>query len=155
MEHDDEIEKISKELENMLKMTSDEKENTAGETDLKENENNQKMEPELIDPPKIHLLVPVEGMEELYEEGPLESDENENDLKDTKKPLTESEDPFEKDAYEEDMAEDFMEEDIIIEETDMDDEDQKLEQRVLVRIDGPVLPWCGLWMDFWLPFLCL
>lgn len=133
MEHDDEIEKISKELENMLKMTSDEKENTAGETDLKENENNQKMEPELIDPPKIHLLVPVEGMEELYEEGPLESDENENDLKDTKKPLTESEDPFEKDAYEEDMAEDFMEEDIIIEETDMDDEDQKLEQRVLVK----------------------
>ncbi len=46
MEHDDEIEKISKELEDMLKMTSDEKEDTTGELDLKEKSSKIQMDNE-------------------------------------------------------------------------------------------------------------
>ena len=56
MEHDDEIEKISKELEDMLKMTSEKKNSIPEEKGMEE------------------LDIPVEGMEELYEEPHFEED---------------------------------------------------------------------------------
>lgn len=59
MEHDDEIEKISKELEDMLKMTSEEKEETTGEVLLEEDEASM---------PRISLDIPVKGTEELFDE---------------------------------------------------------------------------------------
>lgn len=108
MEHDDEIEKISKELEEMLKITSDENKDTAGETGLKENDINQmkqKIEPDFIEPPKIHLIVPVEGMEELYG-----GEENLPDMEEPEMSLG--------DLYEEED----IQEDIIIEETPKEDE---------------------------------
>ena len=76
MEHDDEIEKISKELEDMLKMTSGEKEDTTGEKALKpgnreaygprEEQTKQEFDP--ADAPRIRLDLPVDGMEELFDE---------------------------------------------------------------------------------------
>lgn len=80
MEHDDEIEKISKELEDMLRMTSGEKEDTAGDKVLKAGEEEKA---EILRPhgeeaapdfneasmPGIRLDIPVEGMEELFDEG--------------------------------------------------------------------------------------
>lgn len=90
MEHDDEIEKISKELEDMLRMTSDEKEDTTGEIDLKAKDNEEieiknpqdraDAEPDLSLSSKIHLDIPVEGMEELYDEELLKSAETEDIL---------------------------------------------------------------------------
>ncbi len=79
MEHDDEIEKISKELEDMLRMTSGEKENTTGEMDFggenkKEREifglrkERAKQEFDLASAPRIRLDIPVDGMEELYDD---------------------------------------------------------------------------------------
>ena len=80
MEHDDEIEKISKELEDMLQMTSGEKENTTGEKALKagnkeereaygpQNEQ-EKLEFDPASTPRIRLDIPVDGMEELYDGG--------------------------------------------------------------------------------------
>ena len=76
MERDDDIEKISKELEDILKMTSDDKKDTVKnvqdekvdrlDTGLTEEGNSEEeMEPG----PVIRLDIPVEGMEELYESG--------------------------------------------------------------------------------------
>jgi len=78
MEHDDEIEKISKELEDMLQMTSGEKEITTGENDLKEGNEEERVtydpqgeraeqEFDLASAPRIRLDIPVDGMEELYD----------------------------------------------------------------------------------------
>ncbi|MDR0925249.1 MAG: YfhO family protein, partial [Hungatella sp.] len=78
MEHDDEIEKISKELEDILQMTSGEKENTTGEKDLKEGNEEERVafdpqgeraeqEFDLASAPGIHLDIPVDGMEELFD----------------------------------------------------------------------------------------
>lgn len=80
MEHDDEIEKISKELEDMLQMTSGEKENTTGEKALKTGNKeekeaygpqgkNTKQEFDPASAPRIRLDIPVDGMEELYDDG--------------------------------------------------------------------------------------
>ncbi|WP_077612017.1 YfhO family protein [Clostridium sp. Marseille-P2415] len=79
MEHDDEIEKISKELEDMLRMTSGEKEDTAGDKVLKAGEEEKAEilrshgEEAALDfneasMPGIRLDIPVEGMEELFDE---------------------------------------------------------------------------------------
>lgn len=78
MEHDGEIEKISKELEDMLQMTSGEKEITTGENDLKQGNEEEKVtydpkgeraeqELDLASAPRIRLDIPVDGMEELYD----------------------------------------------------------------------------------------
>uniref|UniRef100_UPI000AD61C4B YfhO family protein n=1 Tax=Clostridium sp. NkU-1 TaxID=1095009 RepID=UPI000AD61C4B len=78
MEHDDEIEKISKELEDILQMTSGEKENTTGEKDLKEGNEEERVafdpqgeraeqEFDLASAPGIHLDIPVDGLEELFD----------------------------------------------------------------------------------------
>lgn len=77
MERDDDIEKISKELEDILKMTSDEKKDKTPdiregkktddrqETDILKNEGEE--QPDYESMPVIRLEVPVEGMEELYD----------------------------------------------------------------------------------------
>lgn len=77
MERDDDIEKISKELEDILKMTSDEKKDKTPDiregkktddrqdTDILKNEGEEQPDYESI--PVIRLEVPVEGMEELYD----------------------------------------------------------------------------------------
>lgn len=62
MEHDDELEKISKELEDMLKMTSGEEESK--EESVKEPEAE---EIDLDSLPRLRLDTPVEGMEELFD----------------------------------------------------------------------------------------
>ncbi len=77
MERDDDIEKISKELEDILKMTSDEKKDKTPDiregkktddrqdTDILKNEGDEQSDYESM--PVIRLEVPVEGMEELYD----------------------------------------------------------------------------------------
>ncbi|MBE5974325.1 MAG: hypothetical protein E7251_07000 [Paenibacillaceae bacterium] len=77
MERDDDIEKISKELEDILKMTSDEKKDKTPDiregkktddrqdTDILKNEGEEQSDYESM--PVIRLEVPVEGMEELYD----------------------------------------------------------------------------------------
>jgi hypothetical protein len=77
MERDDDIEKISKELEDILKMTSDEKKDKT--PDIQEGnktDDRQKTgflgdegeeKPDYESMPVIRLEVPVEGMEELYD----------------------------------------------------------------------------------------
>lgn len=77
MERDDDIEKISKELEDILKMTSDEKKDKT--PDIREGnktDDRQKTgflgdeaeeQPDYESMPVIRLEVPVEGMEELYD----------------------------------------------------------------------------------------
>ena len=77
MERDDDIEKISKELEDILKMTSDEKKDKTPDiregkktddrqdTDILKNEGEE--QPDYESMPVIRLEVPVEGMEELYD----------------------------------------------------------------------------------------
>lgn len=77
MERDDDIEKISKELEDILKMTSDEKKDKTPdiregkktddrqEADILKNEGEE--QPDYESMPVIRLEVPVEGMEELYD----------------------------------------------------------------------------------------
>jgi uncharacterized membrane protein YfhO len=76
MERDDDIEKISKELEDILKMTSDEKKDRIKEVGHDQNPGNQVTEvvkdygeedTDYEAMPVIRLDVPVEGMEELYE----------------------------------------------------------------------------------------
>ena len=85
MEHDDEIEKISKELEDMLRMTSDGKEDTTGETGLKAKDSEEikikdpqdmaGIEPDVPSISKAHLDDPVDGMEELYDKKLLQSED--------------------------------------------------------------------------------
>ncbi len=93
MEHDDEIEKISKELEDMLQMTSGEKEITTGEKDLKEGYEEERVtydpqgeraeqELDLAFAPRIHLDIPVDGMEELYD-GDMDYGEDLEQIKDS------------------------------------------------------------------------
>ena len=77
MERDDDIEKISKELEDILKMTSDEKKDKT--PDIREGKktddrkstgffgNGGEEQPDYESMPVIRLEVPVEGMEELYD----------------------------------------------------------------------------------------
>lgn len=76
MERDDDIEKISKELEDILKMTSDEKKDRIKEVGHDQNPGNQltevvkdygEVDTDYEAMPVIRLDVPVEGMEELYE----------------------------------------------------------------------------------------
>lgn len=77
MERDDDIEKISKELEDILKMTSDEKKDKTPDiregkkTDDRKNTgffgNGGEEQPDYESMPVIRLEVPVEGMEELYD----------------------------------------------------------------------------------------
>ena len=92
MEHDDEIEKISKELEDMLQMTSGEKEITTGEKDFKEGYEEKRVtydpqgekaeqEFDLASPPRIRLDIPVDGMEELYN-GDMDYGEDLEQIKD-------------------------------------------------------------------------
>lgn len=77
MERDDDIEKISKELEDILKMTSDEKKDKT--PDIREGKktddrqdtgylgDEREAQPDFESMPVIRLEVPVEGMEELYD----------------------------------------------------------------------------------------
>ncbi|MGC6175945.1 YfhO family protein [Lacrimispora sp. 38-1] len=84
MERDDDIEKISKELEDILKMTSDEKKDrTENIREGKKPGDNQdtgvltdkgEVEIDRESMPVIRLDVPVEGMEELYDYGGSEDD---------------------------------------------------------------------------------
>lgn len=84
MERDDDIEKISKELEDILKMTSDDKKDrTEGIREGKKPGDRQgtgvlvdegEVEIDRESMPVIRLDVPVEGMEELYEYGDSEED---------------------------------------------------------------------------------
>ncbi|WP_349672236.1 YfhO family protein [Lacrimispora sp.] len=77
MERDDDIEKISKELEDILKMTSDEKKDkTRDIREGKKTDDRQdtgfwgdegEEQPDYESMPVIRLEVPVEGMEELYD----------------------------------------------------------------------------------------
>ncbi len=77
MERDDDIEKISKELEDILKMTSDEKKDkTQDIREGKKTDDRQdtgflgdegEEQPDYESMPVIRLEVPVEGMEELYD----------------------------------------------------------------------------------------
>ncbi|MTK09898.1 MAG: YfhO family protein [Hungatella sp.] len=77
MERDDDIEKISKELEDILKMTSDEKKDKTpdiregNKTDDRQNTgflgDEGEEQPDYESMPVIRLEVPVEGMEELYD----------------------------------------------------------------------------------------
>ncbi|MBE5994530.1 MAG: hypothetical protein E7247_19345 [Paenibacillaceae bacterium] len=77
MERDDDIEKISKELEDILKMTSDEKKDkTLDIREGKKTDDRQdtgylgdegEEQPDYESMPVIRLEVPVEGMEELYD----------------------------------------------------------------------------------------
>ncbi|MBE5978147.1 MAG: hypothetical protein E7249_03290 [Paenibacillaceae bacterium] len=77
MERDDDIEKISKELEDILKMTSDEKKDKTPDiregkkTDDRQNTgflgDEGEEQPDYESMPVIRLEVPVEGMEELYD----------------------------------------------------------------------------------------
>ncbi len=80
MEHDDEIEKISKELEDMLSMTSGGKKETAGEklfntageedtNNLEPQEEEEETDFDEASTPGIRLDIPVDGMEELYDDG--------------------------------------------------------------------------------------
>lgn len=78
MEHDDEIEKISKELEDMLRMTSSDKEDTEGENPEifgpTKDEEEQNFDEAAM--PGLHLDIPVDGMEELFD-GSMDYDEEE------------------------------------------------------------------------------
>jgi len=77
MERDDDIEKISKELEDILKMTSDEKKDRT--PDIREGKktddrqdtgflgDEREEQPDYKSMPVIRLDVPVDGMEELYD----------------------------------------------------------------------------------------
>ncbi len=77
MERDDDIEMISKELEDILKMTSDEKKDKT--PDIREGKktddrqdtgylgDEREAQPDFESMPVIRLEVPVEGMEELYD----------------------------------------------------------------------------------------
>jgi uncharacterized membrane protein YfhO len=77
MERDDDIEKISKELEDILKMTSDERKDKTQDiregkkTDDRQNTgflgDEREEQPDYESMPVIRLNVPVEGMEELYD----------------------------------------------------------------------------------------
>ena len=77
MERDDDIEKISKELEDILKMTSEEKKDKTpdiregNKTDDRQNTgflgDEGEEQPDYESMPVIRLEVPVEGMEELYD----------------------------------------------------------------------------------------
>lgn len=85
MERDDDIEKISKELEDILKMTSDEKKDKTPDiregkktddrqdTDILKNEGEE--QPDYESMPVIRLEVPVEGMEELYDYDDFKEDD--------------------------------------------------------------------------------
>ncbi|PPK81671.1 putative membrane protein YfhO [Lacrimispora xylanisolvens] len=75
MERDDDIEKISKELEDILKMTSDEKKDKTPDIQKKTDDRQDtgflgdvgEEQPDYDSMPVIRLEVPVEGMEELYD----------------------------------------------------------------------------------------
>ncbi len=75
MERDDDIEKISKELEDILKMTSDEKKDKTPDIQKKTDDRQDtgflgdegEEQPDYESMPVIRLEVPVEGMEELYD----------------------------------------------------------------------------------------
>ena len=75
MERDDDIEKISKELEDILKMTSDEKKDKTPDIQKKTDDRQEtgflgdegEEQPDYDSMPVIRLEVPVEGMEELYD----------------------------------------------------------------------------------------
>ncbi|WP_124066020.1 YfhO family protein [Clostridium sp. E02] len=85
MEHDDEIEKISKELEDMLRMTTEKRNSIPKEKSMEEEQQQHQterydkedsIELDLNSMPKIHLDIPVEGMEELYEESYFEKEDS-------------------------------------------------------------------------------
>jgi uncharacterized membrane protein YfhO len=160
MEHDDEIEKISKELEDMLQMTSGEKEITTGENDLKEGNEEERVtydpqgeraeqEFDLASAPRIRLDIPVDGMEELYD-GDLDYGED-----------LEQEKEKEKEAF---PDQDFMD---IPEEPEDDEDEEELEigqsesfkERITGKKEGIasslVRPSDGLLAAFFVPMVIM
>lgn len=115
MERDDDIEKISKELEDILKMTSDEKKDRTEDiregkkpgdrqdTGVLADKGDEEIDRDSM--PVIRLSVPVEGMEELYEYGGLEDD---SDYDSEDKSVT-AEEEYEEDEEENRAGEPFHE----------------------------------------------
>lgn len=98
MEHDDELEKISKELEDMLKMTSGEETESEKERESSQEESVKEPEAEELDLdalPRLRLDVPVEGMEELFDgEGGYSEEENQKAEIEEAKEQTAMEEPL-------------------------------------------------------------